>query len=81
MRRQFFYLLECVSSLTFLTESGQLALTEKSLQNYNAHYRPQIDRQLQVFNNFYIQLVSDINEQSMDYELTVFFRYGARYIF
>lgn len=57
-----------------LKEHDQMIIIQRMLQNYDASHRAQIGRQLTVLTNFYVQLLSEINEQSMDFEMSVFFR-------
>lgn len=63
-----------VDSTKPLSEQKQNDLVKEVLLMYDKTERAQIDRQLTVTVNFFIQGLSSVNEVSMDYEITTFFR-------
>ena len=57
-----------------LLESTKNGLIMGILSTYDKTQRAQIDEQLTVTVNFFIQGLSSVNEVNMDYEFTAFFR-------
>ena len=57
-----------------LSESAIYGIIKHLLLDYDKRKRAQIDKVLDVSVNFFVETLSAINEASMDYEITVFFR-------
>ena len=57
-----------------LSEEMKNKMINYLLTKYDRTMRAQIDDQLQISVNFYVQGMSKVNEVDMDYQMTVFFR-------
>ena len=58
-----------------MSEYEQMVIMKELLESYDADYRAQIFEPLNVKNNFYVQMLSEIDQTAMDYEMTIFFRW------
>ena len=59
-----------------MTEYEQMHLITELLKGYDATFRAQIYEPLTVKTNFYVQMLSEIDQTAMDYEMTIFFSSG-----
>ena len=59
-----------------MTEYEQMALITELLKGYDATFRAQIYEPLTVKTNFYVQMLSEIDQTAMEYEMTIFFSLG-----
>ena len=57
-----------------MSEYEQMVIMKELLESYDADYRAQIFEPLKVKTNFYVQMLSEIDQTAMDYEMTIFFR-------
>ena len=57
-----------------LGEEQMNELMQEMLSNYDMTKRAQIDKQLTVRVNFFVQGLSAIDEENMDYQISIFFR-------
>ena len=58
-----------------MSEYEQMVIMKELLESYDADYRAQIFEPLNVKTNFYVQMLSEIDQTAMDYEMTIFFRW------
>ena len=58
----------------FLTELERVQIFRSLISDYDPSIRAQINQQLNVTVNFYIQSLTKIDQAAMDYELVMFFR-------
>ena len=61
-----------------MTEYEQMVVMKELLESYDADYRAQIFEPLSIMTNFYVQMLSEIDQTAMDYEMTIFFRFVFR---
>lgn len=57
-----------------LTESMRNSMVNFLLLSYDKTMRAQIDQEMVVTVNFYVEGMSKVNEMDMDYEMNIFFR-------
>ena len=57
-----------------LSEGMKNKMINYLLTKYDRTMRAQVDQQLKINVNFYVQGMSKVNEVDMDYQMTVFFR-------
>ena len=57
-----------------MSEYEQMLIMKELLESYDADYRAQIFEPLDIKTNFYVQMLSEIDQTAMDYEMTIFFR-------
>ena len=67
-------MLICRSSVTYMTEYEQMVIMKELLVDYDADFRAQIHEPLNISTNMYVQMLSEIDQTAMDYEMTIFFR-------
>ena len=58
-----------------MTEYEQMVVMKELLESYDADYRAQMFEPLNIMTNFYVQMLSEIDQTAMDYEMTIFFRF------
>lgn len=57
-----------------LSELEKTKIINALLENYDNRIRAQMGTKLDVVTNFYVQGMSSVNQEEMDYDVTVFFR-------
>ena len=57
-----------------MTEYEQMVIMKELLVDYDADFRAQIHEPLNISTNMYVQMLSEIDQTAMDYEMTIFFR-------
>ena len=57
-----------------LSELEKTKIIKALLENYDNRIRAQMGTKLDVVTNFYVQGMSSVNQEEMDYDVTVFFR-------
>ena len=57
-----------------LSELEKTKIINALLENYDNRIRAQMGTKLDVVTNFYVQGMSSVNQEEMDYDVTIFFR-------
>ena len=57
-----------------LSELEKTKIINALLENYDNRIRAQMGTRLDVVTNFYVQGMSSVNQEEMDYDVTIFFR-------
>ena len=57
-----------------LSELEKTQIINALLENYDNRIRAQMGTKLDVVTNFYVQGMSSVNQEEMDYDVTIFFR-------
>ena len=57
-----------------LSELEKTKIINALLENYDNRIRAQMGSALDIVTNFYVQGMSSVNQEEMDYDVTIFFR-------